>query len=69
MAQKIKKLVAVLAISMSMIEKKNRKKELEWVPCIWYPIIFKNQTEFQLDSKSEVNTISQVFAYQLGLKI
>ncbi len=45
------------------------KEELEQVPCIWYSVMFKDQTETLLDSESEVNTISQAFAYQLGLNI
>ncbi len=63
-----KKLVAVLATSMSITNKKT-EEELEWVPCIQYPVTFKNQTEALLDSESEVNTISQAFAHQLDLKI
>ncbi len=51
---------------MSITEK---TEELEQVPCIWYLVIFKDQTEALLDSKSEVNTMNQAFAYQLGLKI
>ncbi len=55
---------------MSMTEKKTEEKEeLEWVPCIRYPVTFKDQTEALLDSGSEVNAMSQVFASQLGLKI
>lgn len=54
------------ATSISMIEK---MEKWEQVPCIWYTVTFKDQTEALLDSKSEVNIISQVFAYQLGLKI
>ncbi len=45
------------------------KKKVERVSCFWYPIIFKNQTEALLDSRSEVNAISQAFAYQFDLKI
>ncbi len=51
-----------------MIDKKT-EEELEQVPCIWYPVTFKDQTEALLDSGSEVNAISQAFAQQLGLKI
>ena len=46
-----------------------KKEELEWVSCIWYTITFKDQTKTLLDSGSEINAISQAFAYQLGLKI
>ena len=50
-----------------MTEKK--KEKLERVPCIQYPVIFKDQTEALLDSKSEVNAMSPAFASQLGLRI
>ena len=68
MPQNGKKLVAVLITFMSII-KKMEKKKLERVLYIWYPIIFKGQIEALLDLKSEINLMSQVFAYQLGLKI
>ncbi len=63
-----KKLGAVSATSTSMTDKKT-EEELEWAPCIWYPITFKDQTKALLDSGSKVNAISQAFAQQLGLKI
>ena len=50
-----KKLVVVLVTFTSMIEK---KEKLERVPCIWYPVTFKDQTEALLDSESEVNAMS-----------
>ena len=65
-SQKAKKLVVVLATSILMTEK---KEKLERVPCIWYSITFKDQTKVLLDSESEVNTINQAFAHQLGLTI
>ncbi len=37
---------------------KKIEEELEWVPYIWYPITFKDQTEALLDSESEVNVMS-----------
>ena len=40
-SQKSKKLVAVLAISTSIIEKTEEKK-LKQVSYIWYPVIFKD---------------------------
>lgn len=49
-----------------MIEK---KEESEQVPYIWYLVTFKDQTKTLLDSKNKVNTMSQAFAHQLGLKI
>ncbi len=60
--------MVVLATSTSTIDKKT-KEELERVPCIRYPVTFKDQTEALLDSGSEVNAMSQAFAQQLGLKI
>ncbi len=45
------------------------EEELERVPCIQYLITFKNQTKALLNSESEVNTMNQAFAHQLGLKI
>ncbi len=62
-----KKLVTVTATSTSMTDKKT--EELELVPCIWYPVTFKDQIEALLDSGSKVNAMSQAFAQQLGLKI
>ncbi len=47
---------------------KKTEEELERVPCIRYPVTFKDQTKALLDSGSEVNAISQAFAHQLGLK-
>ncbi len=50
-----------------MTEKK--EEELERIPCIWYPVTFKDQTKALLDSESEVNAMRQAFAHQLGLRI
>ncbi len=52
---------------MSVTGKK--EEELEQIPCIWYLVTFKDHTEAMLDTKSEVNVMSQAFAYQLGLRI
>ncbi len=60
--------MAVLATSTSMTDKK-MEEELERVPCIRYLVSFKDQTEALLDSRSEVNAMSQAFAQQLDLKI
>ena len=68
MPQKVKKLVAVLA-SSTLITGKKKEEELEQVPCIWYLVTFKDQTEALLDSRSEVKAMSPVFAPQLGLRI
>ncbi len=40
---------------------KKMEEELERVPCIWYPVTFKDQTKTLLDSGSEVNAMSQAF--------
>ncbi len=58
----------VLAIFTS-ITKKMEENKLEWVFCIWYPIIFKDQTKTLLDLGSKVNAISQAFTHQLDFKI
>ena len=42
---------------------------MEQVPCIWYPVTFKNQTEALQDSGREVNAKNPTFASQLGLRI
>ncbi len=60
--------MAVSATSTSMTDKKT-EEELERVPCIRYPVTFKDQTEALFDSESKVNAMSQAFAQQLGLKI
>ncbi len=54
---------------MSMTEKTEEMKELVLVLCIWYAVSFKDKIGALLDSKSEVNAISQAFAHQLGFKI
>ncbi len=48
---------------------KKTEEKLEWVPYIQYSITFKNQNEALLNSESEVNAMSQVFAYEFNLKI
>ncbi len=42
--------------------KKKKDEELNRIPCIWYPVTFKDPTKALLDSESEVNTMSQAFA-------
>lgn len=70
MSQKAKKPVAVLAISISMTETMEKLElELEQIPCIGYLVIFKNQTKAIMNSESEINLMSQVFAFQLGFKV
>ena len=56
--------MAVLATSTSMT--KQMEEKLEQVSCIWYPIIFRDQTEIMLNSKSKFYAISQVFTHKLG---
>ena len=53
--------MAVLATSISMTKRKKEEK-LEWISCIQYLVIFKNQTEALIDLKSKINIMSQVFA-------
>ena len=69
---RVQKLVSVLATSTSMTN--TRKKALERVPCIHYPVRFKKDAdktpvEALIDSNSEVNAIHPSFAKQLGLPI
>ncbi len=66
-SEKAKKLVVILATSTSMTKK--TEEELERVSNIWYFVTFKDQTKALLDSRSEINAMSQAFAQQLGLKI
>ena len=47
---------------MSMISKKQIKEKLEQMPCIWYFVIFKNQTKGLLNLRNRVNIINSVFA-------
>ncbi len=51
--------MAVSATSTLLTDKKT--EELERVPYIRYPVIFKNQTEALLNSGSEINEMSQAF--------
>ncbi len=62
-SRQAKKLVAVSATSTSTTDKKT-EEELERVPYIRYPVIFKDQDQIEalLDSGSEVNAMSQDFA-------
>ncbi len=66
-SRQAKKLVAVSTTSTSMTDKKTEK--LERIPCIRYPVTFKDQTEVLLDAGREVNAMNLAFAQQLGLKI
>ena len=45
-----------------MTDKKTEEEVLERVPCIWYPVTFKDQTKVLLDSGSEVNVMNPAFA-------
>ena len=58
--------MVVLATSTLVIKK---KEELKRVLYIHYSITFKDQIEALLDSRSKINVMSQIFAYQLGLTI
>ena len=69
-----KKLVLVLAISLSMTEASIRVKDqqLKYVLSIHYPVTFKkSQTAVQLllDSGSNINAMTPVYAVVLGLRI
>ena len=59
----------VLATSTLMTEKKTKEKDLEQILYIQYFVTFKDHTEVLLDLESEINTMSQIFTSQLGLKI
>ena len=65
------KLVLVLATSMSMTGA--REEALECVPCIHYPVQFKDTDKAPVQALinlgSEVNTIHPSFVKQLGLLI
>ena len=70
--ERVKKLVSVLATSMSMTSV--GEKALERVPYIHYPVRFrkdtdKTQVQALINSRSEVNAIHPSFAKQLGLLI
>lgn len=57
-----------MAITTIITEKKTKEK-LKWIPCIQYFGIFKDETKALLYLKSVINILSQVFAFQFGLKI
>ena len=63
-----KKLVSVLATSMSMISPKN--EALKHISCIHYPIQFKTKmTEIWvlIYSRSEINEMALAYTKKLGL--
>ena len=66
-----KKLVSVLATSTSMIGA--REEALECIPCIHYPIQFKDMdkapVQGMIDSRSEINAIHLSFVKQLSFPI
>ena len=70
-ALEVRKLVSVLATSTSTTG--TREEALERVPCIYYPVQFKDMSKAQgqalIDSGIEVNAIHPTFAKQLGLSI
>ena len=66
-----KKLVSVSATSSSVIET-NKEVTLERVPCIHYPLRFRKDTvgvRALVDSDSEVNAMTPVYAAKLGLQV
>ena len=70
-ASEVKKLVSVSATST--LTTGARKEALERVPCIHYPVQFKDTdrapVQALIDSGSEVNAIHLSFVKQLGLSI
>ncbi len=56
--------MAVSTTSTSMTDKKMEREleELDQLPCIWYSVTFKDQTEALFDLESKVNTMSRAFA-------
>ena len=70
-ASEVKKLVSVLAISISTTGA--REEALERVPCIHYPVQFKDTdkapVQALINSGSEVNAVHLSFVKQLGLSI
>ena len=66
-----KKLVSILTTSTLVTGA--REEALERVPCIHYPVQFKDTdkalVQALIDSRSEVNAIHLTFAKQLGLPI
>ncbi len=63
MSRQAKKLLALLETSTLTTDKKT-EEQLERVPCIRYPVTFKDQDQIEalLDSRSKVNAMSQAFA-------
>ena len=61
MPPKNKKLVAISATSTLITEKTEEK--LEQIPCIWYPVTFKDWTEALLDSKKRNQCIELGFCF------
>ena len=70
-ASEVNKLVSVSATSTSTTGA--REEPLERVPCIHYPVQFKDTDrapiQALIDSKSEVNAVYPSFIKQLGLSI
>ena len=66
-----KKLVSVLATSMSMTDNSGKEVALKKRPCIHYRVWFQEsqeQIKALLDSGSEVNAMSPVYVKRLVLK-
>lgn len=51
----------IVSATPILITKKKIEKKLEWIPCIWYLVIFKDQIETLLDLGSKVNVINKGF--------
>ena len=73
-ALEVKKLVSVLATSMSVTNTRKKVLVLKRVLCIHYPVQFRkdaNKTQIQalIKSESEVNTIHLIFVKEQGFSI
>lgn len=55
---------------MAGVDIKDNALVLDQVPCIYYPICFKeNKVQILIDSGSKVNVMTPVFILKLGLNI
>ena len=66
-----KKLVSVLA-TFSSVTETNKKVTLKRIPCIYYPLRFRKDTEgvrALVDLGSKVNAMTLTYAAKLGLKV
>lgn len=65
-----KKLVLVLAISISIIKASNKNMVLNCIPCIYYPVLFKkDKLKALINSCNKFNTMMIVYTLKLNLKL